>query len=335
MPDSSLTRLVAAVVALAALDPFVPRVLERAERVRYESADVFRFPSSDFFGVGPAVQYLREHPRADRPRTVFFGNSVVWGYRLRVADSLPVQFQRRKPSTRVLNFAINGFAIGSASLLLKDVVDSVDLVVFHADGREVNRGLASIIPVGDEDVARYHLDPPDRVEERLERVLGAWRLYRLSYRLQAAWFGTSTRNFVYAHKGALMGSRPAEDYAPNPPAPARPRVFLQAFEDAELSPARARELAAAQPMLWETASLVRSHGKRAIFWALDNAAVGPRVDWTDLNLAFNPSCTFVTIVVPTEMMIDERHLTANGSAAVADTLSALAVDLFPQGRAVH
>jgi hypothetical protein len=105
--------------------------------------------------------------------------------------------------------------------------------------------------------------------------------------------------------------------------------------DADRPEARLRELAASEPMLWETASLVRSHGKRAVFWALDNAATGPRPAWSDLNRAFAGSCVFATIAVPHEMMIDERHLTATGSAAVADVLSALAVDPGAQGRAVH
>jgi hypothetical protein len=334
VPSSSLTRLIAAVVVLAALDPFVPRMLERAERARYEGAGVFRFAYSDLFGIGPVTEYLREHPRGDRPRAVFFGNSIVWGYHLPEQDSLPVQFQRRNPSTRVLNFAVNRFGIGSAALMLKDVIDSVDLVVFHASGGQVDRGLASIIPVSDEDVAKYRLDPPDRVEQRLEAALGTWRLYRFSYRLQLAWLGTSTRYYVYLHKGSLTGRAPAEDYAPNPPAPAGPRV-LRAIGDADLPAARLRELAAAEPVLWDTASLVRSHGKRAIVWGIDNATAGPRANWTDLNRAFLGSCVFATIAVPPEMMIDELHLSANGSAAVAEVLTSLAADLNARGRGLH
>jgi hypothetical protein len=334
VPSSPLTRLLVAVVALAALDPFIPRALHRAERARYEGANVFRFAYSDLFGVGPVTEYLGEHPRGDRPRTVFFGNSVVWGYHVPEQDSLPVQFQRRNPSTRVFNLAINRFGVGSAALWLKDFIDSVDLVVFQAASTQVNSDLASIIPVSDEDVAKYRLDPPDRVEQRLERVLGAWRLYRLSYRLQVAWLGTSTRYYVYLNKRSLLGGAPAEDYAPNPPATAGPRV-QRAIADADLRASRLRELAAAEPMLWDTASLVRSHRKRAIFWRIDNAALGPLAEWSDLNRAFLGSCTFATIAVPPEMMMDELHLTANGSAAVAEALSALAGDLDAQSRAVH
>jgi hypothetical protein len=334
VPSSALTRLIAAVVALALLDAFVPRALERAERARYEGPVVFRFAYSDLFGIGPVTEYLREHPRGDRPRAVFLGNSVVWGYRLPEQDSLPVQFQRRNPSTRVLNLAINRFGIGSAALWLKDVIDSVDLVVFQAYGREVDHGLAAIIPVSDDDVARYRLDPPDRVEQRFEGALGAWRLYGLSYRLQMAWLGTSTRYYVYQHKSSLMGRAPADDYAPNPRAAAGPRL-LHAVADADVPAARLRELAAADPMLWEAASLVRAHGKRAIFWTIDNAAVGSSIDWADLNRAFLGACTFATIALPPEMMMDELHMTANGSAATADVLSGLAGDLNARGRGLH
>jgi hypothetical protein len=219
-----------------------------AERARYE-ARTCSLRHSDLFGIGPVTECLREHPRGDRPRAVFFGNSIVWGYRLPEQDSLPVQFQRRNPSTRVLNFAVNRFGIGSAALWLKDVVDSVDLVVLHAYGRESTVGWP-IIPVSNEDVARYRLDPPDRVEQRFEAALGFWRLYGLSYRLQMAWLGTSTRYYVYLHKSSLTGRKPIEDYAPNPPATAGPRV-LHAIADADLPAARLRELAAADPMLWK------------------------------------------------------------------------------------
>ena len=107
----ALRRLIVAVLTLAVIDVFVPGWLARAERARYEGGGVFRFAYSDLFGIGPAVEYLGDHPRGDRPRAVFLGNSVVWGYRLRTEDSLPVQFQQLEPSVRVFNFAVNGFGI--------------------------------------------------------------------------------------------------------------------------------------------------------------------------------------------------------------------------------
>src|SRR5439155_6599330 len=116
----------------------------------------------------------------------FFGDSVVWGYRLRVNDSLPVQFQQLEPSLRVLNFAVNGFGIGSAYLMIKDVIDSIDAVYIHVDGAAVNSGLARLIPVSDEDIRRLGLESLDRVEQWLEARLGVWQLFLLWYRLQSA-----------------------------------------------------------------------------------------------------------------------------------------------------
>src|SRR5437867_5682255 len=120
---SRVRRFAAAAATLAVIDLFVPTWVARAEQSRYEGDRVFRFEYSDLFAVGPVVAYLRDHPRGDRPRAVFLGNSVVWGFRLPVEESLPVQFQRLQPSVRVFNFAVNGFGIASAHLMLKQVVD--------------------------------------------------------------------------------------------------------------------------------------------------------------------------------------------------------------------
>jgi hypothetical protein len=329
-------RLIAAILTLAIIDPWVPWWLAGAERARYEGAQVFRFAYSDLFAIGPVVDYLHEHPRGDRPRNVFFGNSVVWGYRLRVGDSLPVQFQQLEPSMRVLNFAVNGFGIGSAYLMLKTVIDSIDVAYVHAEGAAMNPGLPRLFAVSDADIRRFGLDRPDAIEQRLEEALGVWRLYRSSYRLQAAWFGTSTRNFLYANKSALVGSpasdEPPEGYADNPPssrelsvrhaiAPADTRIDTEA-------------LARAQPALWEAASTVRTHGRRAVFWTLANGRP-PNPDWDALNRVFAGSAVFAEMTLPPEMMIDERHLTARGSAAVARALSELTRRALPQAGAVH
>lgn len=314
--------MVAATLTLAVIELFVPGWLARAEHSRYEGAGVFRFPYSDLFATGPAVAYLRDHPAGDRPRAVFLGNSVVWGFRLPVADSLPVRYQQLDPAIRVFNFAVNGFGLGSAFLMLKDVIDSVDTIYLPADGEQVNAGLARLIPVSDEDVTRFHLDPPDRFEQALERGLGAWQLYRDSYRLQAAWFGTSTRNYLYTHKSSLLGGV-ADDgggsLAPNPPSPSGVTVFHR-VASAEPSAAQRQALAAAEPQLWEYASFIRAHGKRAVFWRIDNDARTSPPDWDDLNRVFRGSVAFVTIAAPPAMMIDARHLTATGSAAVAMVL---------------
>jgi hypothetical protein len=334
--ESSIRRIAAAAVTLAIIDVFVPGWVARAERSRYEGGHPFRFEYSDLFAIGPVVAYLRDHPRGDRPRAVFLGNSVVWGYRLPPEDSVPARFQGLEPSVRVFNLAVNGFGIVSAYLMLKDVIDSIDTVYVHVGGREVNAGLARLIPVADEDVSRFGLDAADRVEESLERGLGFWRLYRYSYRLQAAVFGTSARNYVYAHKAALVGGSAdagrTPDYAPNPPA-AQPLRFVHRVAATEPTPERRRALAEADPGLWECAAVVRAHGKHAVFWTAEDS--GASTAWDEWNRVFLGSAAFVRIVVPADMLIDERHLTSNGSAAVAALLHELTRDAFASPNAVH
>jgi hypothetical protein len=334
---SPLRRIAAAVLTVAAIDPFVPAWLARAERSRYEDDRVFRFEHSDLFATGPVVEYLREHPRGDRPRSVFLGNSVVWGYRLPPEDSVPARFQQLEPSVRVFNFAVNGFGIVSAYLMLNAVIDAVDTVYLHVDGRQVNPGLARLIPVADEDVRRFDLEPPDRFEETLERGVGVWRLYRYSYRLQAAWFGTSTRNYLYAHKSSLLGASSGDtptNYAANPPNSKGITVFHRVAES-EPSPDRRRALADAEPQLWEYASFIRAHGKQAVFWRIDNGASDTSATWDQLNRVFQGSVAFVTVAAPAEMMVDERHLTSTGSAAVADMLHDVTHAALTPHDAVH
>ena len=331
-------RLIAALVTLAIVDLFVPGWLAKAERLRYDGADVFRFEYSDLFGIGPAVDYLREHPNGARPRAVFLGNSVVWGYRLRVEDSLPVQFQRLEPSMHVLNFAVNGFGVGSAMLMAKDIVDAIDILYVHAEGGAVNPELARLIPVSDDDVARFQLLPPDRTERRFEDALGFWRLYRLSYRLQAALFGTSTRNYAYTHKSALVGgagSGQPVSLAPDRPisTPGALVTTMLVVSAAEPDGERLRAIEAAEPALWECARFVQAHGKRAVFWSVASPASPDRkTTWADLNRVFQGSSVFVELAVPPEMMIDERHFSASGSAAVARALRAVTASAFAAPR---
>jgi lysophospholipase L1-like esterase len=305
---------------------------------------VFRFQYSDLFGLGPVVDYLREHPRGDRPRAVFLGDSVVWGYRLRQTDSLPEQFAVRRPSVRVLNFAVNEFGSGSAFLMLKAIVDSIDTVYLHIGGRAVNGGLARMIPVTDDDVRRFGLDPPDRLEQRLEALAGGvWRLYRYSYRLQAGLFGTSTRNYLYAHKSALIWWR--ESAGPDPGgdrdfAPVRPSAsrLTVGYDVAATEPtaARRQELERVQSWLWEYATFIRDHGKRAVFFSMvsPNDAGGNR-DLADLNRIFRHAVVLVAVGVPDDMKIDKTHLSAAGSRAVADMLDTLTAAELEQTGAVH
>jgi hypothetical protein len=79
---------------------------------------------------------------------------------------------------------------------------------------------------------------------------------------------------------------------------------------------------------------VRARGRRAIFWTLTTGRT-PDPDWEALNRVFAGSVVFAEIDVPAEMMLDERHLTARGSAAVARLLSDLTRRELPGALAVH
>ncbi len=244
---------------------------------------------------------------------------------------------------RVFNLAVNGFASGSAFLLLKTIVDSIDTVYLEIGGEAVNSGLARLIPVGDGDMTRFGLERPDRVEQRLEEFAGFWRLYRYSYRLQAALFGTSTRNYLYANKSAVLPRRgaPARDMTGSarlaPILPTNSQLVV-AHPVAETPPAaeRTREVARAEPWLWEYASFIRASGKRAVFYAIVRPhEADDRRDWADLNRIFRGSVVFVRVGVPDDLRIDQTHLSADGSKKLAVLLDTLTTAELESPRAVH
>jgi hypothetical protein len=328
----SVRRLLFMVAVLAAIDPFIPGLRNRWEAARYESNRTFRFENSDLFSLGPLVQYLREHPRGERPRVVFFGNSVVWGYFLEPNDSLPAQFQRLTPEARVFNLGINGFESGSAYLITKSIIDAVDTIYMFHVGGTAHPMLPRLVAVEPGDVARFTLTPPDGVEVQLERMLGFWRLYRDAYRLQAALFGTSTRQYVYRHKASIPGAiwRAAggramgdEGAVPsNAEPPALVNVAVQAdMASVPASEARRRALAAAYPLLWDYAELVRTNGKRAVVVEVDRSSSPmPPIDRGDLNRLFYPHVSFVALSIPPSLQFDGRHLSELGARAVAQAL---------------
>ncbi len=337
LPRSARRLLVAAVV-LAAIDPLVPGLVHRLETARYESGPVFRFENSDLFSLGPVVQYLREHSTGRRPRVVFFGNSIVWGYFLESEQSLPAAFQRLTPTVQVFNMAVNGFESGSAYLITKNIIDAVNTVYLVLDpsdvstvGRTAHPMLPQLVRVGTEDLERFALTPPNRVEARLADLLGVWSLYRDAYRLQAALFGTSTRVYVYQHKMSLPSTiwravrGPASGHQGSEPASPPPAAGVDVnVEVASVSVPAARrgELAAAHPFLWDYAELVRTRQKRAVIVQIEGYSVdiGP-VDRADLNLIFRPYVSFVKVSIPrTLRMVDGLHLSAEGARAVAQAL---------------
>ncbi len=323
-------RLLVAVLSLAVIDPFVPRLLGHAERARYESTRLFRFENSDLFPLGPLVEYLHENPRGVRPRVVFLGNSIVWGYFLAPSESVPAQFQHLAPDAQVFNLGINGFESGSAYLVTKAIVDRVDVLYLFDVGRAANAMLPHMVPVSREDARRFALEEPDRLERRLQGLLGFWNLYRYSYRLQAALFGTSTRVYLYVNKGSILST--LQGRAPGSPSPepietTAPITAHAGLEvdapQASAAPAGGRlaELAARYPLLWDYARLVAGHGKRAVIVEL--AEYSPAIDATDradLNAHFHPAVVFLKLRVPKSLQTDGVHFSAVGAAAVARAL---------------
>ena len=323
-------RLAAAVVTLALLDPLVPGVVARAERVRYESVQSFRFENSDLFALGPIVEYFREHPKGEGPRVVFLGDSVVWGYWIRATETVPAQLQRLVPDERVFNFGINGFGAASDLLITKAIIDSVDTVYLFDMEQEVNPLLPSLIPITDPDLKRFHLDRPNQLESRLRRWAGIWNLYRYSYRLQAAWFGMSTRLYVYLNKSQLARA-PLRAIRREPPpgvpaavaeGPVPPGVVVTAPRAAApLTEERAVQLATAYPWQWNFGTLIQVHGKEAVVVELDgHCVVESERDLADLNSAFNPAVQFVRLSVPKELRPDTTHFSPEGARAVAHAL---------------
>ena len=150
-------RIGVCLLALAVVDQAVLPILRAAEARRYESDVPVRFENSDLFVIGPLTAYFKEHPVGRKPRVVFFGNSFVWGYGVDGHETLPAMFQRLEPSARVFNFGINGFESGNAYLMSKAIIDAVDTVYLVHIGEHANPILAQLIPVSQEDIARFHL----------------------------------------------------------------------------------------------------------------------------------------------------------------------------------
>lgn len=303
-------RLLFALLWLALIDLFIPPVLQRAEYERYETGAVYRFENSDLFALGPMVRYLREHPRGPRRRTVFLGNSVIFGYGLETRDALPAQFERLAGDTRVFNAAVNGSENGDSYLVGKAVIDSVDTLYVQLMWRSRARPiLGTLIPVDDADARRFALDRPDPVEATLRSLLGrVWRLYAVNDRLQAAFFGTSARQYLYLHKRELLLT--ALGRAPHAP-PEHPRSTLAVSLSAR------RDGSAVPPAVRDLADLAKAHRKRLVILDFQRrfAAGG-------FNAAYAPYAEIVTIDVPSALLFDRQHLTPAGANAVAAALLA-------------
>lgn len=302
-------------LALAVLDQFVPGVLARAERHRYEDTQAFRFQDSDLFGLGPFVSYLRDHPRGDRPRTVFLGNSLIFGLDLTASGAIPGQFQQRHPETQVFNAAINGLDLGSYYLIAKVIIDSVDAVYVMRGTPAANPLLPLIIPIDPTmDAPAFQLQPPDVVETRLRSLAGVWRLYRESYRLQTAVFGTATRQFLH------LLARPAAAV----PHASIDGAVLVARSRAVPAPVGARrdQLRRQDETLWQLAELVFGRRKRAVILQIGQPTAGQlgEQEIAEFNGAFAPYVEIVTLTIPRPLTFDGIHVTALGARRLVEVL---------------
>jgi hypothetical protein len=323
--DRLVRRLLLAVLWLAAIDQAVPRALRQLEYSRYEAGRFFRFANSDVFALAPLVAYLREHPKGERPRRAFFGDSMIFGYLLDEADSIPAEYQTLVPSDRVLSFAINGFPIEASYLTAKAVVDTVDtlfvlLSAHRADNASELSRVARLIPVASDDIVAFDLPAPDETERRLAVIASRWRLYSASYRLQAAMFGASSRHYIRglmarSHTRVVRGQGAA----------AGPRVNMSV--PAASTPPTAERIVALRtrhPLLWKFGDLIAAHGKRGVlFQVAGRSEPVPESELADFNAVFGPRVTVVTLRIPSQLTYDGMHLTPAGARSFAEALREL------------
>jgi hypothetical protein len=321
----AVRRLAFMLLSLIVLDPFIPSIVRKLEKRHYEGRSAFRFENSDLFGLGPLVSYLREHPRGDRRRAVFLGNSMMFGYLLDTSNALPAEFEKQNPGTRVFNMAVNGQETGSSYLISKAVIDSVDVIFVQVIGESVNPMLASLIPVDRADARRFQLQPPDPLEQRLKEHAGRlWRLYRFNQRIQAALFGTSTRQYLYMHKRVVarallrLGRKPVKAVDATPAPPVRPSII------APRAPVRSeprKDLSRGDAILRDLAELARSHRKRVVLLTFEYGNQPPGPEIAELNATYAPFAERVVVMVPPTLTYDGQHLTEHGCRLVADALA--------------
>lgn len=302
------------------------------EQRRYESNALFRFEGSDFFGLGPFVAYLRDVPHGARPRTVFLGNSVIFGYKLETSETLPAAYQALNPQVKVFNLAINNLETGSSYLIAKSIIDSVDTLFVLLSGTNATPTLAQFIPVDAADREHFGLLPPNRTELELQHALDFWRLYRDAYRLQNAMFGSSTRMYLYQHKASMARAAVrsltsvGREFEPSagdaPPGVEQGSVDMQVpMSTRPPSIQRLRELSGQYPLLFKFATLAVGHNRRIVF--LDFIGYWtplPDADSADLNAHFAPHATVLQLKIPTDLRLDTQHLTARGARIVARSL---------------
>lgn len=319
-------RLAIALLLLAALDRFVPALLARLETARYEdpSTDV-RFENSDLFGVGPLVDYLRENPRGQQPRLMFLGNSVTYGYGLTVDQAVPAQAQRLLPSHKVFNVGVNSFEAGSAYLVAKAAISAIDeAYVLSRTDPLADRLMPRLVPVDAADRRTFNLPAePGPIDRRFVQLLNFWRLYRDSYRLQAALFGTSSRQYLYLNKSRFARALIAPLQAQGQRSAAGPAIAAETpVADVMPGPERLAALrSSGSRMTWAFADLFAAHGRSVALLQLPGYSDWmPEADLADFNRAGHPHVRIIRLRIPLDATFDRLHFTADGARSAAQVL---------------
>ena len=149
--------------------------------------------------------YLNDAPR-DKPIVAFFGDSVIWGYKIRVQENAVSVLQRAIPKAEMLNLAYEGGSPPNSAILLRYVLRShlrLSGIVIGVNVKEfssLDSAYRTLHP-SLERLSQPFLTPTDfrtlsaHLGTDLNARLGAsvetvWRLYRLRTDLRERLFGT-------------------------------------------------------------------------------------------------------------------------------------------------
>jgi len=324
--------LLFAVGFLALADTLVIPIVNRLEPARYETDAFLRFEASDVFVLAPIVSYLQEHPVGLRPRVVFFGNSIVWGYRQSASATVPAEFQRLVPQVKVFNFGVNGFETGSIYLTTKAIIGSVDVICMFHNGSNTLPLLANAVTVSSEDASRFGLPLRDPIEQSMEEFLGVWKLYRYSYRLQASLLGSSARRFVFRRLKDITlriasNGRGMEVATPHETGASLSENSSGVWIEIGQSPVlpsvdRVHELKEKHSLLWDYAQLIKDRQKQGLIVEIHGyESPLESTDRSDLNAYFSPNVTFMKLHVHRDLLQEDAlHFSHRGARAVAHAI---------------
>jgi hypothetical protein len=148
-------------------------------------------------------------------------------------------------------------------------------------------------------------------------------VYRDAYRLQAALFGSSTRQYIYLHKGALARALIARVRAAQAgDAPSRTTVTIETpMSAAPPDASREAALRSERPELWQFGDLYRTRKKPVILLQMEGHSkplLYPAM--ADFNRVFAPYARVLFVRVPPQLTVDGAHLTSEGTTQLARAL---------------